>query len=260
MAGIEDGIAQTLAYAADDSHGYELQCRRYGIGTDCAGLMILYAAAVEGVPLEQYPNFHTWTEVDVLGSRGWTVLPFDYASAKRGDIFLRALNDNTGHTVLYLGNGRIVGAENNWDGVRGDSSGAEVTERSYYAYKYNYMIRWEGDEVTDADIKNIAKAVWEQKLDKPAGGTSKAGDLLRYTHYDTLRGTEQVTRTDDPTGRDMNLNDHDHIKWLAARQADQNEVLAEIQAKLDVVMAALGVNSDSDENPETPTEDDETTD
>ena len=247
MAGIEDGIAQTLAYAADDSHGYELQCRRYGIGTDCAGLMILYAAAVEGVPLEQYPNFHTWTEVSVLGSRGWTVLPFDYGSAKRGDIFLRALNDNTGHTVLYLGNGRIVGAENNWDGVRGDSSGAEVTERSYYAYKYNYMIRWEEDIVTDADIRKIAAAVWDSTLAKPAGGTSKAGDLLRYTHYDTLRGTEQVTRTDDPTGRDMKLNDHDHIKWLAARQADQNEVLADIQACLSAVMAALGLTDGEDE-------------
>lgn len=247
MAGIEDGIAQTLAYAADDSHGYELQCRRYGIGTDCAGLMILYAAAVEGVPLEQYPNFHTWTEVSVLGSRGWTVLPFDYGSAKRGDIFLRALNDNTGHTVLYLGNGRIVGAENNWDGVRGDSSGAEVTERSYYAYKYNYMIRWEEDIVTDADIRKIAEAVWDSTLAKPAGGTSKAGDLLRYTHYDTLRGTEQVTRTDDPTGRDMKLNDHDHIKWLAARQADQNEVLADIQACLSAVMAALGLTDGEDE-------------
>lgn len=247
MAGIEDGIAATLAYAADDSHGYELQCRRYGIGTDCAGLMILYAAAVEGVPLEQYPNFHTWTEVGVLQARGWTVLPFDYASARRGDIFLRALNDNTGHTVLYLGNGRIVGAENNWDGVRGDSSGAEVTERSYYAYKYNYMIRWEEDIVTDADIRKIAAAVWDSTLAKPAGGTSKAGDLLRYTHYDTLRGTDQVTRTDDPTGRDMNLNDHDHIKWLAARQADQNEVLADIQARLSAVMAALGLTDGEDE-------------
>lgn len=145
MAGIEDGIAQTLAYAADNSHGYELQCRRYGIGTDCAGLMILYAAAVEGVPLEQYPNFHTWTEVATLTARGWKDIPFSEGAKKRGDILLRALGDSTGHTVLYLGNNRIVGAENNWDGVRGDSSGAEVTERSYYAYKYNHILRWEGE-------------------------------------------------------------------------------------------------------------------
>jgi len=145
MAGIEDGIAQTLAYAADDSHGYELQCRRYGIGTDCAGLMILYAAAVEGVPLEQYPNFHTWTEVSVLTARGWKDIPFSESEKRRGDILLRALGDSTGHTVLYLGNNRIVGAENNWDGKQGDSSGAEVTERSYYAYKYNHILRWEGE-------------------------------------------------------------------------------------------------------------------
>lgn len=144
MAGIEDGIAQTLAYAADNSHGYELQCRRYSKGTDCAGLMILYAAAVEGVPLEQYPDFHTWTEVATLTARGWQDIPFSEGAKQRGDILLRALGDSTGHTVLYLGNGRIVGAENNWDGKPGDGSGTEVTERSYYAYKYNHILRWTG--------------------------------------------------------------------------------------------------------------------
>lgn len=147
MAGIEDGIAQTLAYAADNSHGYELQCRRYSKGTDCAGLMILYAAAVEGVPLEQYPDFHTWTEVSVLTARGWQDIPFSEGAKQRGDILLRALGDSTGHTVLYLGNNRIVGAENNWDGRQGDSSGAEVTERSYYSYKYNHILRWPGKPV-----------------------------------------------------------------------------------------------------------------
>lgn len=60
---------------------------------------------------------------------------------RRGDVLLRALGDSTGHTVVYLGSRRIVGAEGNWDGRPGDSSGTEVTERSYYRYGYNRILR-----------------------------------------------------------------------------------------------------------------------
>lgn len=44
---------------------------------------------------------------------------------------------------------------------------------------------------------------------------------------------QQVTSGYDPTGRDMNLNDHDHIKWIAAKQAKMDE-------KLDAILAMLG--------------------
>ena len=150
MAGIEDGIAAALAYAADDRHGYELRSGdhwpgSYSIGTDCAGLARLYAAAVEGVALDGYPDFGTWNEVATLTKRGWRDIPFSRSAMRRGDILVRALGDSTGHTVVYLGGSRIVGAESNWDGKRGDGSGAEVTERSYYDYKYNHILRWEGE-------------------------------------------------------------------------------------------------------------------
>ena len=84
------------------------------------------------------------------------------------------------------------------------------------------------DEVTDADIKRIAEAVWN---------FSQNGVLCR----DRLQGTDeaanearrQLTRTDDCSGRGMELNDHDHIKWMAAKQAEMAE-------KLDAVLARLG--------------------
>lgn len=165
MAGIEEGISTVLAYAADDSHGYVLQGRSYDYGTDCAGLVRLYAATVEGVDVSGYPDFHTWNEASVLAARGWQDMAFDYGSAKRGDVFLRALGDSTGHTVVYLGGGRIVGAEGDWDGRAGDSSGTEVCERGYYDYSYNHILRppaqGEEDEVTDSDITKIAQRVWE---------------------------------------------------------------------------------------------------
>ena len=222
MAGIEDGIAAALAYAANDTHGYELRSGNhwpgsYSIGTDCAGLARLYAAAVEGVALDSYPDFGTWDEVPKLTARGWRDIKFSRSAMRRGDILVRALGDSTGHTVVYLGNGHIVGAESNWDGVRGDSSGAEVTERSYYDYSYNHILRWtEVPDMTDEQAKQLAEVY------------------------------HQVTRTDDPSGRGVKNNDHDHIKWIAAGQAAQNETLAaivdalgKVTDKLDAVAQTL---------------------
>jgi len=141
MSKVEEGISATLAYANDDSHGYTLHCRDYSIGTDCAGLMRYYAAHVENVDVDSYPDFGTWSEVDTLTARGWVHHDFNYSNAQRGDIFVRALGDSTGHTVLYLGNGQIVGAEANKDGVDGDSSGREICQKAYYAYSYNHILR-----------------------------------------------------------------------------------------------------------------------
>lgn len=158
MAGIEEGISTVLAYAADDSHGYVLQGRSYDYGTDCAGLVRLYAATVEGVDVAGYPDFHTWNEASVLAARGWQDMTFDYGSARRGDVFLRALGDSTGHTVVYLGGGRIVGAEGDWDGRAGDSSGTEVCERSYYDYGYNHILRPPGVTAVREETKRGQEA------------------------------------------------------------------------------------------------------
>lgn len=141
MSGIEAGISTISRYARNNSHGYELQCRDYSIGTDCAGLVRMYCAAVEGVELSSYPNFHTWDELSTLSARGWVAIRFSAAKMRRGDVLLRAKGDSTGHTVVYVGGWRIIGAEGNWDGKRGDSSGREVCERSYYDFDYDWILR-----------------------------------------------------------------------------------------------------------------------
>lgn len=141
MAGIEDGIKKVLDYAADDTKGYELHSRDYSVGTDCAGLVRMYCAAVEGVDVSSYPGFGTWSEKATLTKRGWTAYGFKYSWMQRGDVLLRAKGDATGHTVVYLGGGRIVGAEGNKDGKRGDSSGREICEKAYYDYDYDWILR-----------------------------------------------------------------------------------------------------------------------
>ena len=167
MPGIEAGVATALAYAADDSHGYELRSRDYDFGTDCAGLGRLYAAAVEGVAVTSLPDMHSWDIADVLAKRGWQKLAFSESKKRRGDILVRVdPTGGTGHVVVYLGDGRIVGAEGDWDGRRGDSSGREVTERSYYSYGYKYIVR--PPEGAKVSIKEVDHGVY--RLYNPNNG------------------------------------------------------------------------------------------
>lgn len=206
MASVEAALSKCLAYAADDSHGYELgwhSASAMGGGTDCSGLVRYYAALLAGVATDSFPDFSTRTERRVLTGRGWQAIAFSLAKARLGDVLLTEPN---GHTVIYLGGSRILGAEGNWDGRRGDGSGREVCERSYYDYSYNWILRpptgaaGEEDEVTDADIEKIAERVWQYK-NKSMNGNDDAYQLQTDIH-------EQLTRTDaaghdNPKGHDL---------------------------------------------------------
>lgn len=169
MANIERGIQTILTYARDDSKGYELFSGNhytYEPGTDCAGLVRMYAASAEGVALASYPDFGTWNERRALTSRGWAAIVFSRSKMKRGDVLLRAKGDSTGHTVVYTGNNTIIGAEGNWDGRRGDSSGAEICVRSYYDFDYDYILRPPADkpieevEVPKVNIEKVDHGVY----------------------------------------------------------------------------------------------------
>lgn len=140
-ARIERGIAQVEDYAANDRHGYEFGSHNnYDVGTDCSGLARMYAAAVEGVGLEEYPDFSTRTMRGVLSGRGWQELPYSSTPLMRGDLVLKEI-DGVGHVVVYVGGGRVVGAEGNWDKSPGDSSGREVCEKPLYDFGWNWILR-----------------------------------------------------------------------------------------------------------------------
>lgn len=69
----------------------------------------------------------------------------------------------------------------------------------------------------------------------------KEEDMLTE-HQDKLLATiyEQVTGTYDPTGRGVELNDHDHIKWLGKQLADNAADIKAIKEQLAVISAKLG--------------------
>ena len=56
--------------------------------------------------------------------------------------------------------------------------------------------------------------------------TDEQAEMLRKVY-------DQTFSTFDPSGRDVEMTDHDHIKWMAAKQAEMAE-------KLDAIIAKLG--------------------
>lgn len=56
--------------------------------------------------------------------------------------------------------------------------------------------------------------------------TNEQAEMLRKVY-------DQTFSTFDPSGRDVEMNDHDHIKFIAAKQAKMDE-------KLDAIIAKLG--------------------
>lgn len=67
-------------------------------------------------------------------------------------------------------------------------------------------------------------------------------DVMGLTeHQDKLLATiyEQVTGTYDPTGRGMELNDHDHIKWIAKQCVENAEGIKTIKEQLAAIAEKL---------------------
>lgn len=77
---------------------------------------------------------------------------------------------------------------------------------------------------------------------RPYYETQEEEDDMLTEHQDKLLSTiyEQVTGTYDPTNRGVELNDHDHIKWIGKQVADNADYIKAVDAKLDKLIEALG--------------------
>ena len=77
---------------------------------------------------------------------------------------------------------------------------------------------------------------------RPYYETQEEEDDMLTEHQDKLLATiyEQVTGTCDPTGRGVELCDHDHIKWIGKQVADNADYIKAVDAKLDKLIEALG--------------------
>lgn len=155
---------------------------------------------------------------------------------KRGDVYL----NETHHTEMYIGGGKLAGFRGSEhgtiDGVEGDQTGRESRISAVYTYSHGWDGILEftgGDIVTEQDKTDIALKVWNMVLGGCGGSDREAWRMLSEAAH-------EATRTDDPTGRGIEMNVHDHIKYIAAKQAEMAERQKQMDAKLVEVTEALG--------------------
>lgn len=99
---------------------------------------------------------------------------------------------------------------------------------------------------TEEDADAWEEASWDDLVGAVVRGLggdygNKEEDMLTE-HQDKLLATiyEQVTGTYDPTNRGVELNDHDHIKWIGKAVADNAVELKEIKEQIAALAEKLG--------------------
>lgn len=124
-----------IMIANDDTHGYDQNHRAGGIDYDCSSL-VWFSLKQAGFPLSGGP--FTTREMDgVLRQQGFQKFPFNRALLQPGDILWRS-----GHTEIYIGNGKTVGAHgsetNGKYGKYGDQTGHEISVIPCGNFTYAY--------------------------------------------------------------------------------------------------------------------------
>lgn len=105
-----------------------------------------------------------------------------------------------------------------------------------WGWTWNDFINFlkEGDEMVD--VNEIARAVWDYGIgyDGQAGvDDAPAWMRLGWNNKNIDDIKSEVFRTDDPSGRNKEMKDHDHIKWMAARLDEQDAKIDKILELLD---------------------------
>lgn len=113
-------------------------------------------------------------------------------------------------------------------------SGGNAAWRSLHAY----LTADEEDEVTEQDKEDIALKVWNMVLDGSGGSDKAAWRMLS-------EAAREATRTDDPSGRGVSMTDHNHIKYIAAKQAEMAERQVDIEQSISDLADKLDVIIDS---------------
>ena len=128
ISGVNDYVQWMINLAADNSHGYSQATRLLNPNVDCSSFVyygLLNGGGYSKSQLGSYP-FDTGSMRSILEKIGFKGYKFTGVSVlKRGDILWRS-----GHTEVYVGDGKNVGAHTNYDGKNGDSSGKEVNVSS----------------------------------------------------------------------------------------------------------------------------------
>lgn len=209
MSKIEVAVSYAEGIAADDSHGYD-QPGRMGQDFDCSSLVgrsLVHAGF--NYPAGFSPSTREMKRyLEAIGF----VWHDGLGGVQRGDILWKP-----GHTAFAISSNRIVEACINErggisGGRRGDQTGSEI--RTTNINNYNWAGYWRAPDEEEEDMTPEQA----KKLDAIYG---------------------EVMRTDDPSGRGIKMTTHEHVKWMAAKQAEIADAIAKLGEQLAELTAAL---------------------
>lgn len=138
---IQSAMDWAINIANDNSHGYSQQTRWGNPNYDCSSLVIsAYEAA--GVPVKAVGASYTGNMRAAFTKVGFECYDFGKVQLQPGDVLLR-----NGHTEMYVGDGKNVGAHSNYDCSNGDSSGNEISV-SNTGNNWTWVLRYKGNDKT----------------------------------------------------------------------------------------------------------------
>ena len=177
-----DKLIKAVEQKVNDKRYYYSQNRENQFATDCSWLIITSLQEI-GIPTNGAT--YTGNMCKELSCTGYfSLYPFRYTDIIRGDILVKHINGNNGHTVLYIGDGKILEACNKKYGLR---------KCNYYANGYQYILRLkENCTVNDLPLikkgsKGLAVCFLQLFLNKYMGNRLVIdGDFGNKTHEATL--------------------------------------------------------------------------
>lgn len=155
MSKIEKYVGYAIDLAVDNSHGYD-QTNRNGPDYDCSSL-VNYVVKKAGIPIKAtytgnmlddylFNGFFIASDVNKETGEGLQI----------GDILLTHYNGKSGHTAIYVGNGKLVHASGNefggvTGGKTGDQTGNEICIVDYFNFPWMYVLRYAEEDIITSE-------------------------------------------------------------------------------------------------------------
>lgn len=137
---IESAINWAVDTANDDSHGYD-QIGRWGVDYDCSSLVIS-AYEQAGIKVKEAGATYTGNMLSAFKKCGFEAITYKKGMKLiAGDVLLNKKH----HTVLYIGDNKIVQASINekggiYNGEDGDQTGKEIAVGKFYEYSKGWDV------------------------------------------------------------------------------------------------------------------------